>query len=52
MDEFWELENKILSPNEGKKVNDLSTQSEESYTDGIYTVKILENKFQTKTGVF
>ena len=49
MDEFWELENEILSPDEGQEVNDLSTQSEESYTDGIYTVKILENKINPTT---
>ena len=44
----WELENEILSPDEGQEVNDLSTQSEESY-DGIYTVKILENKINPTT---
>ena len=49
MDEFWELENEILSPDEGQEVNDLSTQSEESNTDGIYTVKILENKINPTT---
>jgi len=49
MDEFWELENEILEPEYQPEVDDSSFQSGESYTDGIYTVEILENEVNPTT---